>query len=302
MKQDRDQSLVHYPVMVNEALSYLNLQPGMFIVDCTVGAGGHAQEIVSRILPHGFLVGIDQDDRMVEEARRHLARFEPHVELVCDSFRHVADIVAAQGRGAADGMLFDLGVASPQIADPERGFSFSVDGPLDMRMDRRRQRTAADVVNHESEQRLVEIIRTYGEERFARRIARRIVQRRGRGRIRRTLELASIVAEAAPRWERRIHPATRTFQALRIEVNDELRSLEDAMAQVPGCLKSGGRVVVVSFHSLEDRIVKQAFKRFAAAGEMKILTRRVVRPTEMEIEGNPRSRSARLRAAEKEGS
>jgi len=283
-------------------LSYLDPQPGMFIVDCTVGGGGHAQEILNRILPNGFLVGIDQDDRMVQEARHRLAHVESHVELVRDSFRHVADIVAAQGRGAADGMLFDLGVASQQIEDPERGFSFSIDGPLEMQMDRRQARTAADIVNREPEKRLVEIIRDYGEERYARRIARRIVERRQRGRIRRALELASIVAEAVPRRERRIHPATRTFQALRIEVNDELRSLQEAMDQAPGCLRPGGRVVVISFHSLEDRIVKQAFKRFAASGEMKILTRRVARPTEDEVKGNPRSRSARLRAAEKEGS
>ena len=287
--------------MVDEALSYLDPQPGMFLVDCTVGAGGHAQETLNRILPHGFLLGIEQDDRMVEEARHRLARYEPHVELVRDSFRHVADIVAAQGRGDTDGMLFDLGVASQQIEVPDRGFSFSIDGPLDMRMDRRGARTAADVVNCEPEERLADMIRTYGEERYARRIAERIVQRRGRGRIQRTLELASIVAEAVPGRKTRIHPATRTFQAIRIEVNDELRSLQDALEQLPGCLKPGAHVVVISFHSLEDRIVKQAFRRFARSGEMKILTRRVVRPTEAEVVRNPRSRSARLRVAEREG-
>lgn len=290
----------HQPVMMAEALFYLEPRPGKFVVDCTVGAGGHAREIASRILPDGFLIGIDQDGAMVAAAHRRLAVFERNTELVHGSFRDLAGILRARGRGAADGLLFDLGVASPQIDDAERGFSFSADGPLDMRMDRRRGRTAADLVNEESEERLCEIIRSYGEERHARRIARRIVERRGRGRIGRTLALATIVAEAAPRGRDRIHPATRTFQALRIAVNEELDSLEEAMRQVPGCLKPGGRVVVISFHSLEDRIVKRAFRQFEAAGQMKALTRRVVTPSAAEIARNVRSRSARLRAAEKE--
>ncbi len=285
----------HVPVMLEEVLHYLDPQPGQVIVDGTVGGGGHARAILERILPGGTLIGVDRDPFMLERARQALPA--DRVILVHGRFDQLREILDDLGIACVDGVLLDLGVSSDQLADPERGFSFRSSAPLDMRMDPTQAGlTAAEIVNRASESELVQILRTYGEERFARRIARAIVQARRRAPLRTAKELAQVVADAVPpNYERgRIHPATRTFQALRIVVNDELNALARFFQMVPRCLKPGGRAVVISFHSLEDRVVKHAFANRELWDR---LTKKPVRPSSEEVAQNPRARSARLRAA-----
>jgi len=289
----------HRPVMPLEVVEFLNLSSGKIVVDCTVGGGGHAKLILERILPHGLLIGIDSDDQMVAEAIRNLAVHGAAVKLFHGSFDNLRDILSKAEVERVDGVLFDLGMSSTQIANPERGFSFMINGPLDMRYDRRREVTAADIVNTKTEEELAEIIRLYGEERYARRIAAAIVERARRGRIETTRELADIIERAVPRYERRIHPATRTFQALRIAVNDELATVERGLEAALSVLRRGGRMVVLTYHSLEDRVVKNFFRERERSGELKRITRKVVTPSPEELVENPRSRSAKLRAAEK---
>jgi 16S rRNA (cytosine1402-N4)-methyltransferase len=291
---------VHRPVMVAEVLEVLEPAEGERFLDLTAGAGGHAIEIASRVGPGGLVLGTDFDADILDEARRRAAEAGlANVRLFHGNYADAREFLAESGVERVDGILLDLGVSSLQLNQPERGFSFSQDGPLDMRMDPSSPvPTAEEVVNRASEQELARIIWEYGEERCSRRIARRIVEERRKRRITRTLELAEIVRRACGgRGRQRIHPATRTFQALRIAVNDELENLKSTLAAAPDILEDGGRIAVISFHSLEDRIVKEDFRARAGEGIYEILTRKPLRPSEAEVVANPRSRSAKLRAA-----
>lgn len=281
------------------------------VVDGTVGLGGHARLILERIGPDGRLLGIDRDDAALDEARRRLAGLRPEPLLRRGDFRDLASIAREAGLDRVDGVLLDLGVSSPQLDQPERGFSFRQDGPLDMRMDRRADLTAERVVNGLPRRELADVIRRLGEERWAARIAGFIVDRRP---LRTTRELAAAVEAAVPRaaWPRDIHPATRTFQAIRMHVNDELGSLDAGLRGAVEILSAGGRLVVIAFHSLEDAAVKRFLAQESRdcvcppqqpvctcghRAQLRILTRKPVRPAQDEVAANPRSRSARLRAA-----
>ena len=291
----------HVPVLFQEAIEYLRVRPGDTILDCTLGMAGHSSEIVKRLGPAGRLIGFDRDAQALELARERLAEVTaelagnaPQVTLVHEAFSAAPEHVKA---GSVDAILADFGVSSLQLGEASRGFSFMADGPLDMRMNTQSGPTAAQVVNEASERELADLIYEYGEERRSRRIARAIV--RGRP-VTTTGQLARIVAAAAPAMKQdRIHPATRTFQALRIRVNRELDEIKALMEAAPKLLKPSGRLVVISFHSLEDRIVKDSFREGAHAGVWTLLTKKPVTASEEEIDRNPRSRSAKLRAAEK---
>ncbi len=293
---------VHIPVLVQEIVEYLRCGPGRVFLDCTVGTGGHAEAILSASEPDGLLIGLDWDEMALKAARERLHVFGPRVALFHEDFRHMEAVLEVKGIHHLDGILFDLGLSSLQLSDPQRGFSFQEEGPLDMRMDRRTRRTAADWVNRLPEKELMSILFRYGEERWARRIARAIVKERARNPIQTTQQLSEIVVKAIPPAARsgRLHPATRTFQALRIMVNHELEGLSDIITAAARRLRPGGRLCVVAFHSLEDRIVKQTFREMGKEhGGVRVLTRKPIRPDVSEIGRNPRSRSARLRVAEK---
>lgn len=306
----------HTPVMIREVVSSLRCRAGALYVDCTVGGGGHAEAILRSTAPDGLLIGIDTDGEALEEAKKRLAAFNGRAILVKGNYADMDTILTAMNIGKADGILLDLGVSSHQLDTAYRGFSFTLDAPLDMRMDRSRGRSAYDLLQTLPEEELTRIIRDYGEERMARRIARSIVEKRTINPLRTTAELAATVARAMPHGagRQKIHPATRTFQALRIAVNDELTGLHRAMASGMERLRPGGRISVISFHSLEDRIVKNAFRigekgctcppdlPVCACGRkptLRIVNRKPIIPGEAEISGNPRSRSAKLRTAER---
>jgi 16S rRNA (cytosine1402-N4)-methyltransferase len=288
----------HRPVLLREALALLAPRPGMAVVDATVGGGGHAGALLEATAPDGALLGIDRDPAALETARARLARFGPRVRLVEGNFSDLEAHLRAAGFGPAGAILADCGLSSLQLDDATRGFSFRGDGPLDMRMSPSDPRTAADIVNREPEAALADLFYAYGEERASRRIARRIVERRRERPFERTSDLAEAVARAAGGRRGRIHPATRVFQALRIAVNGELEALERLLASAPACLVSGGRLAVIAFHSLEDRIVKRAFRDGAREGRWRILTPKPVAPGGAECADNPRARSAKLRCAE----
>lgn len=282
----------HVPVLPAEVLHWLDPRPGQTIVDCTVGAGGHARLIAERLGPTGRLIGLDQDPAMLELARPRLAGLP--VTLVHAAFDQLADVLR-DCDVTADGVLADLGISSDQLDDPNRGLSFQYDAPLDMRMDPTRGETAADLVRRLPERDLADLIYQFGEERFSRRIARRLVEARQTVPVTTTGQLAEIVRRCVPRGKGHgIDPATRTFQALRIAVNDELGALDRLLAQLRECVKPGGRAVVISFHSLEDRRVKQAFRD---RDVWQVLTKKPVTAGPDEERANPRSRSAKLRAA-----
>ena len=286
----------HASVLLAESLELLAVRPGGLYVDGTVGPGGHAAAILERSGPEGRLLGLDRDAEVLESAGERLRPFGARARLVHADYRAIPRLLAGE---RADGVLLDLGTSSVQLDTPERGFSFRAEGPLDMRMDRSGGETAADLVNRMSEPDLADLIYRFGEERASRRIARAIVAARRRGRIRTTAELAGIVRSAAGRARRPgLDPATRTFQALRIQVNRELEGLGPALAAIAGCLAPRGRLAVIAFHSLEDREVKHAFRELAREG-FTLLTRRPLRPSGAETARNPRSRSARLRALER---
>jgi 16S rRNA (cytosine1402-N4)-methyltransferase len=305
----------HVPVLLHEAVDLLAPKAGGLYVDGTLGAGGHASEILKRSSPDGVLIGIDQDAEAVARCRKSLAPFGDRVVIRQANYRDLPEVISELGYDAVDGVLLDLGVSWFHLKTPERGFSFMLDGPLDMRMDMNRPRTAADLVNRLSHEELVDILHEYGEERRAGSIARAIEKARVRGPITSTAHLAEIVSSVFPPYPpRRIHPATLTFQALRIAVNDELGSLREGLDRILPMLKSGGRIVVITFHSLEDRIVKQTFVKeskgcvcpprlpICACGRkpvLRILTSRPVVPGAEETVMNPASRSAKLRGAEK---
>lgn len=292
--------MAHVPVLYNEVLAGLQPRPGSFYIDCTVGAGGHAAGILERSSPDGVLLGLDRDPAALEVARAALTRFGERVRLVHAAYTELAQYVA---EGSADGVLLDLGLSSLQLDDPARGFAFRYDGPLDMRYDPATTLTAAEIVNEWPLDELADLLYRYGEERHSRRIARAIGAARP---LRTTGELAEVVARALGGRRGSIHPATRTFQALRIAVNDELEAVQTVLPLAVRVLKPGGRLAVISFHSLEDRIVKQFIRAQARPGEdaknvpaLREVTRRPVEPDEAEIAANPRARSARLRVAEK---
>ena len=307
--------LVHTPVLLREAIDLLAPKPGGVYVDGTLGAGGHAEELLKRSSPDGILIGLDQDAEAVARSRERLSVYGDRVIIHQDNYRHIAEVLPALGYDYADGILLDLGMSWFHLRTPERGFSFMLDGPLDMRMDTGRPRTAGDLVNDLPRDELARIIREYGEEHRAGAIARAIEKARARGPIISTTQLAGIISSVfPPHPPRRIHPATLTFQALRIVVNDEMGALHEGLDHMIRMLKPGGRLAVISFHSLEDRIVKQTFAisgkgcicpprmPVCACGRkpvLKILTQRPVVAGQQETENNPASRSAKLRAAEK---
>ena len=291
----------HVSVLLKEAIDFLAIRRGGTYIDATLGLGGHGYEIASRLGRRGRLIGFDKDRQALEIARKRLAqpppelqRDWPEVTVLHSSFAEIGSRVPPV---SADGILADLGLSSLQLAEPARGFSFQAEGPLDMRMNQHEERTADQVVNRMGEEELANVIYEFGEERRSRRIARAIVRARP---IRTTAHLAQVISTALrPMKSERIHPATRTFQAIRIFVNRELEDLQALLASAPQVLKAGGRLVVISFHSLEDRLVKDAMRDGAKNGVYRILTKKPVIASEEEIDRNPRARSAKLRAAEK---
>jgi len=289
----------HFPVLLNESVSYLLSNNGKVYVDATVGLGGHAYELLKRN-PNIYLIGVDKDPYALERAQEKLKPFEGRFSLYQADYEHIDEVLREEGLKAVDGILMDLGVSMLQLKTPERGFSFNEEAPLDMRMNPEQKLTAYDVVNRYSEKELIRIIREFGEERFAPRVVRAIVKYRRKKPIETTLELAKIVEEAIPKgFYKRIHPATKTFQAIRIEVNKELDHLKNTLLKVPNLLNPKGRIAVISFHSLEDRIVKHTFRHFEKEGTLKVLTKKPITPSEEELKQNPPSRSAKLRVAEK---
>ncbi|HOX09572.1 MAG TPA: 16S rRNA (cytosine(1402)-N(4))-methyltransferase RsmH [Candidatus Omnitrophota bacterium] len=293
--------ITHKPVLLKEVLEALEPAPGKTIVDCTVGLGGHAEAIVAAISPGGRLVGIDRDAQALEIAKERLGRPGERVDLIKGRFDELDAIFERAGIKGADGFLFDLGVSSMQFDEAGRGFSFRADAPLDMRMDTAAEKDAAEVVNTASEAELDRILDEYGEERFHRRIAAAIVEERKKARIETTGRLVDIIVRAMPYKMRhgRVHAATRSFQAFRIAVNDELGSLGRAIDQSIGLLNTAGVICVISYHSLEDRIVKNKFREARAQRILELKNKKPVTPTEQEIGDNPRARSAKMRAATK---
>lgn len=303
----------HIPIMKNEVLELLTPERGGIFADGTLGGGGHAEAVLERLPENGKLYGIDRDGDAIAAASKKLERFGSRFKSVRGNFFDMRSLLSAEGVRGLDGALLDLGVSSYQLDTPERGFSYNEDAPLDMRMDRSASMSAYDVVNTYSADRLAEIIRDYGEERYAARIARRIAAEREKAPIETTLQLAGLIKEAMPAAARneKQHPAKRTFQAIRIEVNGELEELDAAISDIESFLNPGGVLAVITFHSLEDRIVKQAFKRFeepcicdrrapictcGLKPTAKIITKKPLTASEEELEANPRSRSAKLRA------
>ena len=295
---------IHAPVLLNEAIDFLApAGPGVYC-DATVGLGGHAAAILERSSPSGRLIAIDRDRDALDRTGARLAPFGDRVSLVHGRFGSIRSLLEQAGAPCVDGCLIDLGVSSMQLDQAERGFSFRHSGPLDMRMDQSQGETAADFLRRADEEEIEAILRDLGEERFARKIARAIVEARGIKDLSTTGALSELIARAVPRREHHKDPATRTFQALRIALNDELGELERFLAEVPSFLRPGGRLVVISFHSLEDRMVKRRFRALAAGDaaaepRLRILTKHVVTAGEEERMRNPRSRSAKLRAVER---
>jgi 16S rRNA (cytosine1402-N4)-methyltransferase len=313
----------HRPVLLREVMTLLAPEAGGLFVDCTVGAGGHTEAIL-QASGEARVVGVDRDEDAIETAGVRLSQFGERFQAVHADFKSIKDVLSRIGVDQVDGILADLGISALQLERAERGFSFQQEGPLDMRMDRRQSLTAADLVNRRSEKELADIVYRYGEEPLARQIARAIVRERARWPIETTTQLARIVLGAYRGKRGRIHPATRTFQALRIAVNDELKGLDRFVGDAIDVLNVGGRLVMLTFHSLEDRILKQAFRlnagqcecpfpltqletelsvagcrRCGAKRRVEILTLKPVRPTEAEVTMNPRARSAKLRACRK---
>lgn len=291
---------MHIPVLLDKVVSVLEPLEGKTVLDATLGGGGHAAAVLDRMGPAGKLIGIDQDADALAAAKERLVSFGERVSLFESNFSAIKEVLSMAGVPFVDGVIMDLGLSSLQLDEAERGFSFSLEGPLDMRMDRRKRLTAKELVNTLEESKLGGLLREYGEERFAKRIASAIVHSRSRKPISTTRELAEIVERSVPRkaWPRHIHPATRTFQALRIVVNGELDNLREGLNQAVDALAPGGKLLVISYHSLEDRIVKHGFK--AIHGDrFRILTKKPLIAEEEEIARNPRSRSAKLRVLER---
>jgi 16S rRNA (cytosine1402-N4)-methyltransferase len=307
-------TVAHKPVLLKEVLSALSIQPGGRYVDCTLGGGGHAMAIIQNSAPGGQLLGIDADPEAIRAAAINLSRYTDSVLLVNDNFVNIDAICHHYDFYPVHGILLDLGLSSMQLLDDPRGFSFQYEAALDMRFNPKQKITAADIVNNYPEVDLAQLIRKYGEEPHSFKIARRIVQSRP---VNTTTQLADIVADAVGGRHGRIHPATRTFQALRIAVNEELEHLEETLGKTIDLLGAGGRLVVISYHSLEDRIVKQFLQRESKdcicppsvpvcqckhTASFRLINKKVITPSETELDENPRSRSARMRVAERIGS
>lgn len=306
-------AFLHTPVLVREVLGALAVQPGGRYVDCTVGQGGHALAVLKASAPGGQLLGLDLDPEAIASARQRLLPYDGSFELVNANFAHVSRICEERRFRPVHGVLFDLGLSSLQLEGEGRGFSFREDAPLDMRFSPEQETTAADIVNGASAEELARILWAYGEERRSRQIARRIAERRP---LRTARELAELVSQVMPRGRYRVHPATRTFQALRIAVNRELQNLEEGLRQAVDLLGQGGRLAAISYHSLEDRQVKHFFRQESTdclcppgtpacicghRARGRLVTRKAIVPTPEEVRENPRSRSARLRALERAG-
>lgn len=290
----------HTPVMLKEVVEFLDPKEGEVIVDATIGCGAHAKAILGKVRPNGQVIGIDQDQDAIACTRENLKEFSDSLFLVNDNFRNLEKILRDLKIDKIDGILFDLGVSSLQLDTAERGFSIKFDAPLDMRMDRQRRLSAFELVNNLPFEELSRILRVYGEERFHARIARAIIENRRKALITTTGELADIVIKAqGPHKFYKIHPATRTFQAFRIAVNSEIDSFESAVRDSVRFLNPGSRLCVLSYHSLEDRAAKQAFRNFEREGQLERLTKKPLRPSQTELAQNPRSRSAKLRVAQK---
>jgi len=306
----------HLPVMMGEVIEYLECRKGGIYLDGTLGGGGHGEAILKASAPDGVLIGIDRDGAAIRQAETTLKAYGKRAVLIRADFGDIKEVLVGTGYTEVDGILLDLGVSSYQLDEGARGFSFRSDAPLDMRMDRRSSITAYDIVNNLGLDELAGIIRRYGEERFSMRIAKAIIRAREVKPIKTTGELAGLISGAIPRrfHGTRIDPATRTFQAIRIAVNNELEALRRGLAEGMDVLGSGGRMVVISYHSLEDRIVKKAFRECASpcvcprdfprcvcgkSPTVKLLTGRVIKADASEVEGNPRARSAKLRAIQK---
>ncbi len=284
---------MHYPVLLDESLEYLAIRPDGIYLDCTAGLGGHTGAIARR-LTTGKVISCDRDAESLETARANTADVAERIEFVHAAFADLPEALRSRGVGPVDGLLADLGVSRVQLTSAGRGFSFLSEGPVDMRMDRTQETTAADIVNYSAEKELADLIFQLGEERRSRRIAKAIVRARP---IRSTSHLAEVIERAVPRTGP-IHPATQTFMALRLAVNRELEHLDALLDSLPELVKPGGRVVVITFMSLEDRKVKRSFQELARFDRASVLTKHVVRPSEREVQQNPPSRSAKLRALE----
>jgi len=307
-------NIIHIPVLLKEVIQYLNPQPNQNFIDCTIGGAGHAREILSRTGPAGKLLGIDWNEESLRIAHENLAVFGKRVILARNNFVNLKKVIQEHHFEKVQGILLDLGMSSLELESSGRGFSFLKDEPLDMRHSTETKITAADIVNHYNEKDLMQILRQYGEERKARRIAQAIIQERKVHRIQTTQDLVKIILKVAQNPQSKIYPATKVFQALRIAVNNELENLQEVLPQALEILERGGRLVVIAFHSLEDRIVKNFFRTESRAcvcpseilqcvchhsPQIKILNKKPIKPKESEIKQNPRSRSALLRAAEK---
>lgn len=306
----------HKSVLLKETIEYLNIRPDGVYVDGTLGGGGHAYEVCKRLSKKGRFVGIDQDEDAIKAATRRLSEFEDKIQIIRGNYCDMQEVLAEEGLAGVDGIVLDLGVSSYQLDDPTRGFTYRVDAPLDMRMDKRRDFTAKDLLNTYSEQELYRIIREYGEDKFAKNIAKHIVQAREKKEIETTGELTEIIKAAIPAKVRMSggHPAKRTFQAIRIELNRELQVLEESLEDMIYLLNPGGRICIITFHSLEDRIVKNIYKKsenpctcpsdfpVCVCGKQplgRVVTKRPVVPTEEELAYNSRSKSAKLRVFER---
>ncbi|MCG8450785.1 MAG: 16S rRNA (cytosine(1402)-N(4))-methyltransferase RsmH [Pirellulales bacterium] len=291
------ESTCHIPVMLEEVVEWLQPAPGKILVDGTLGGGGHSAALAKCLEPDGRILAMDLDPEALERARPAIEDLP--VELAIGSYTAIPELLHNHQLASVDGILLDLGLSSDQLADNERGFSFHSEGPLDLRFDRTRGEPAWKLLARLDEKSLADIVYQYGEERYSRRIARTLVAERRENPIRTADELARLVRSCVPRGRgHSIDPATRTFQALRIAVNEELTALEQALARLPNCLGPGGRLAIISFHSLEDRLVKHAFREDQ---RLKVLTRRPLSPGDSEISHNPRARSAKLRVAERLG-
>ena len=290
---------LHKPVMVDEVLDYLNLQSGQTILDCTVGGGGHAIRILDKIKPDGFLIGIDKDMEILQTTKQSLSKITGKFKLYHADYSDIDEVLRQADIDKVNGVLLDLGVSSLQFDQADRGFSFAKEAPLDMRMDRSRGITAQNLIRRLSESELGELLWKYGEERRSRRIARAILKEEKGVGITSTRQLAAIVERVVPRGKGKIHPATRVFQALRIAVNKELENLEIFLDKIYNYMAVGARIVIISFHSLEDRIVKNKFIEKAKQNIFRVLTKKPITPCETEIRENIRSRSAKLRVAER---
>ena len=291
----------HIPVMHREVIESLNISPNAVIVDCTLGLAGHSKMIVEKMGPEGKLIGIDRDNQSLAKAKENLGDCEAQCEFVHDDFRHIDRILSERSINHVDGILMDLGISSFQLNNPQRGFSFKNDGPLDMRMDQESYISAYDLINSLSEEEISSILKNFGEERYHHRIARHLVEQRSKTPFQTTQELSEAIVKSIPGHSRhqKIHPATRAFQAFRIAVNRELEALEITLDKSIDYLRPGGRICVIAFHSLEDRIVKHKFRAYVKDNKVKLITKKPLWPTEEEVEENSRARSARLRVAER---